>query len=278
MHKNIEDPDSKGVFIVDRRFKAPHETVDQIIDILWKFTQLDRRTRIEVLDAAVAAYYYVCEWTCFFFFFWLALTVSSFFSSLLLFFSLVFFSCVTTPNVCQKCWVGITWAKPIQRPGTLPCWESMALCLSCQATTSDVRTKEEEKEEKGRKQKVRTTQKGQRSDFKQASKQARRNENKGWRQKEPNLVWNRRMVNKLNVSNPDLIFFLRGGLLILGKALTFVRRPPSALFFKFWKKANIRQWMRQGHLWQPKSQTPCTRAWQGHWSFFLLPRVPQCCI
>jgi glycogen(starch) synthase len=48
VHTNIEDHDSKGLFIVDRRFKAPNETVDQIIDILWKFCQLDRRHRIEL--------------------------------------------------------------------------------------------------------------------------------------------------------------------------------------------------------------------------------------
>lgn len=48
VHTNIKDHDSKGLFIADRRFKAPHETVDQIIDILWKFCQLDRRQRIEL--------------------------------------------------------------------------------------------------------------------------------------------------------------------------------------------------------------------------------------
>ncbi|KAM9943791.1 hypothetical protein ACTFIT_008370 [Dictyostelium discoideum] len=51
MSRALQDTDSKGIFIVDRRFKSSRETVDQMTQYLWKFTQLDRRQRIELRNA-----------------------------------------------------------------------------------------------------------------------------------------------------------------------------------------------------------------------------------
>ncbi|KAK5576705.1 hypothetical protein RB653_007849 [Dictyostelium firmibasis] len=51
MSRALPDTDSKGIFIVDRRFKSSKETVDQMTQYLWKFTQLDRRQRIELRNA-----------------------------------------------------------------------------------------------------------------------------------------------------------------------------------------------------------------------------------
>eukprot|EP00026_Physarum_polycephalum_P003761 Phypoly_transcript_03775.p1 GENE.Phypoly_transcript_03775~~Phypoly_transcript_03775.p1 ORF type:complete len:686 (+),score=116.66 Phypoly_transcript_03775:101-2158(+) len=48
MKRRLDDPDSKGIFVVDRRFKAPHESIEQITNIMWRFCQLDRRERIEL--------------------------------------------------------------------------------------------------------------------------------------------------------------------------------------------------------------------------------------
>jgi hypothetical protein len=48
MRRRLDDSESKGIFVVDRRFKAPHESVEQITNIMWRFCQLDRRQRIEL--------------------------------------------------------------------------------------------------------------------------------------------------------------------------------------------------------------------------------------
>ncbi|KAF2073899.1 hypothetical protein CYY_004787 [Polysphondylium violaceum] len=48
MKRGLADPESKGIYIVDRRFKSPQESVDQVTEYLWKFCQLDRRQRIEL--------------------------------------------------------------------------------------------------------------------------------------------------------------------------------------------------------------------------------------
>eukprot|EP01133_Synstelium_polycarpum_P017023 gene17023-20280_t len=48
MRRGLADPDSKGIYIVDRRFKSPQESVEQMTQYLWKFCQLDRRQRIEL--------------------------------------------------------------------------------------------------------------------------------------------------------------------------------------------------------------------------------------
>ncbi|GAM21867.1 hypothetical protein SAMD00019534_050420, partial [Acytostelium subglobosum LB1] len=48
MRRGLSDPDSRGIYIVDRRFKSPQESVDQMTQYLWKFCQMDRRQRIEL--------------------------------------------------------------------------------------------------------------------------------------------------------------------------------------------------------------------------------------
>eukprot|EP01132_Coremiostelium_polycephalum_P000886 gene886-1109_t len=48
MKRGLADPDSKGIYVVDRRFKSPSESVEQVTQYLWKFCQLDRRQRIEL--------------------------------------------------------------------------------------------------------------------------------------------------------------------------------------------------------------------------------------
>jgi len=48
MSKHVIDPESHGIFVVDRRFKPPHESIEQLAHIMWRFTQLDRRARIEL--------------------------------------------------------------------------------------------------------------------------------------------------------------------------------------------------------------------------------------
>ncbi|EGG20798.1 glycogen synthase [Cavenderia fasciculata] len=48
MRRGLSDPDSKGIYIVDRRFKSPEESVDQLTQYLFNFCQLDRRQRIEL--------------------------------------------------------------------------------------------------------------------------------------------------------------------------------------------------------------------------------------
>jgi len=48
MKRRLDDPETKGIFIVDRRFKTPQESIEQITNMLWRFTQLDRRQRIEL--------------------------------------------------------------------------------------------------------------------------------------------------------------------------------------------------------------------------------------
>ncbi|EGC39239.1 hypothetical protein DICPUDRAFT_148003 [Dictyostelium purpureum] len=48
MSRGLNEPESKGIFIVDRRFKSPNESVEQVTQYLWKFCQMDRRQRIEL--------------------------------------------------------------------------------------------------------------------------------------------------------------------------------------------------------------------------------------
>jgi len=44
----LDDSDSKGIFVVDRRYKPRHESIEQITNIMWRFCQLTRRERIEL--------------------------------------------------------------------------------------------------------------------------------------------------------------------------------------------------------------------------------------
>jgi len=48
MQKRIPNPDEHGVYIVDRRFKSFDEAKHQMASMMWRFTQYNRRQRIEV--------------------------------------------------------------------------------------------------------------------------------------------------------------------------------------------------------------------------------------
>jgi len=45
---DLASREDSGIFIVDRHFKAPHESIDQLADIFYKFTKMTRRQRIEM--------------------------------------------------------------------------------------------------------------------------------------------------------------------------------------------------------------------------------------
>lgn len=46
MSEHIADPQSYGIYIVDRRSKSPDESVDQLADYMFQFSQLSRRQRV----------------------------------------------------------------------------------------------------------------------------------------------------------------------------------------------------------------------------------------
>lgn len=46
--RRVADPESNGLFIVDRRFKAFAEGKHQMANIMWRYCQLTRRQRIAV--------------------------------------------------------------------------------------------------------------------------------------------------------------------------------------------------------------------------------------
>lgn len=46
MSEHIADPQSYGIYIVDRRFKSPDESVDQLAEYMFDFSQLSRRQRV----------------------------------------------------------------------------------------------------------------------------------------------------------------------------------------------------------------------------------------
>eukprot|EP01111_Echinosteliopsis_oligospora_P015713 TRINITY_DN6296_c0_g1_i1.p1 TRINITY_DN6296_c0_g1~~TRINITY_DN6296_c0_g1_i1.p1 ORF type:complete len:630 (-),score=190.40 TRINITY_DN6296_c0_g1_i1:91-1980(-) len=48
MKRRLDDAEEKGIFIVDRRFKTSAESVEQVTNIMWRFSQQDRRQRIEM--------------------------------------------------------------------------------------------------------------------------------------------------------------------------------------------------------------------------------------
>jgi glycogen(starch) synthase len=48
MSKRVTNPDEHGVYIVDRRFKSFNEAKSQMASIMWRYSQLSRRQRIEV--------------------------------------------------------------------------------------------------------------------------------------------------------------------------------------------------------------------------------------
>jgi len=46
MSEHIADPQSYGIYIVDRRFKSPDESVEQLASYMFSFSQLSRRQRV----------------------------------------------------------------------------------------------------------------------------------------------------------------------------------------------------------------------------------------
>lgn len=48
MERHAENCSENGVWVCDRRFKAPHESISQIADYMFEFCQLTRRERVEL--------------------------------------------------------------------------------------------------------------------------------------------------------------------------------------------------------------------------------------
>lgn len=48
MCRKVTDPDAHGIYVVDRRFKSFEETKKQMANIMWRFSLLNRRQRIEL--------------------------------------------------------------------------------------------------------------------------------------------------------------------------------------------------------------------------------------
>lgn len=48
MEKHVQNCDKLGVFVVDRRFKAPGESIDQLCEIMYQYAHLSRRARVEL--------------------------------------------------------------------------------------------------------------------------------------------------------------------------------------------------------------------------------------
>ncbi len=46
INSNVEDPQEKGIFVVERRKKTPEYSVNQLADVMYDFIQQDRRQRI----------------------------------------------------------------------------------------------------------------------------------------------------------------------------------------------------------------------------------------
>ncbi len=48
MHRHVDDPEAPGIFILDRRFVGPDESIAQLADMMYRFCQLNRRQRIQM--------------------------------------------------------------------------------------------------------------------------------------------------------------------------------------------------------------------------------------
>uniref|UniRef100_A0A915CG24 Glycogen [starch] synthase n=1 Tax=Parascaris univalens TaxID=6257 RepID=A0A915CG24_PARUN len=46
IHEHVQDPQTYGVFVIDRRFKSANESIDELAQVLYDFTLLSRRQRI----------------------------------------------------------------------------------------------------------------------------------------------------------------------------------------------------------------------------------------
>lgn len=50
--RRVADPESNGLFIIDRRFKGFEEGKNQMANVMYRYTQLTRRQRIQVRPTA----------------------------------------------------------------------------------------------------------------------------------------------------------------------------------------------------------------------------------
>jgi len=48
MHRHVDDPEAHGIFILDRRFVGPDESIAQLTDMMYRFSRLNRRQRIQM--------------------------------------------------------------------------------------------------------------------------------------------------------------------------------------------------------------------------------------
>ena len=48
MHRHVDDPEAHGIYILDRRFVGPEESIAQLADMMYRFTRLSRRQRIQM--------------------------------------------------------------------------------------------------------------------------------------------------------------------------------------------------------------------------------------
>ncbi len=48
MHRHVDAPETHGVFILDRRFVGPDESIAQLADMMYRFCQLNRRQRVQM--------------------------------------------------------------------------------------------------------------------------------------------------------------------------------------------------------------------------------------
>eukprot|EP00049_Salpingoeca_infusionum_P023748 m.13742 g.13742 ORF g.13742 m.13742 type:complete len:663 (-) comp5995_c0_seq1:1765-3753(-) len=48
IREHVDTPSSYGIYVVDRRYKAPHESIQQLAENMYDFTQLNRRQRINL--------------------------------------------------------------------------------------------------------------------------------------------------------------------------------------------------------------------------------------
>ncbi len=48
MHRHVDDPEAHGIYILDRRFVGPGESIGQLADMMYRFCRLNRRQRIQM--------------------------------------------------------------------------------------------------------------------------------------------------------------------------------------------------------------------------------------
>ena len=48
MHRHVDDPEAHGIYILDRRFVGPDESISQLADMMYRFCRLERRQRIQM--------------------------------------------------------------------------------------------------------------------------------------------------------------------------------------------------------------------------------------